>query len=177
MNSPTRLEVDAAIHALDERYERRFDRLEARIDALISRMDEGFARIEERMARFEERMARFEERMARFEEQLIGFSGRLDRVEADCRETRRIASSIKQTVITTAIASVIAIVIGFGAITSSMQTSMLNAFSSGQHAGTQFEKNAALQEKMQRQADETDAVLRAIRKELEARPLNPRPVR
>ena len=170
MNSPTRLEVDAAIHALDERYERRFDRLEARIDALISRMDEGFARIEERMARFEERMARFEE-------QLIGFSGRLDRVEADCRETRRIASSIKQTVITTAIASVIAIVIGFGAITSSMQTSMLNAFSSGQHAGTQFEKNAALQEKMQRQADETDAVLRAIRKELEARPLNPRPVR
>jgi len=170
MNSPTRLEVDAAIHALDERYERRFDRLEARIDALIRRMDEGFERIDERMARFEERMARFEE-------QLIGFSGRLDRVEADCRETRRIASSIKQTVITTAVASVIAIVIGFGAITSSMQTSMLNAFSSGQHAGTQFEKNAALQEKMQRQADETDAVLRAIRKDLEARPLNPRPAR
>lgn len=165
MNSPTRLEVDAAIHARDERYERRFDRLEARIDALIRRMDEGFARVEERMARFEERMARFEE-------QLSGFNGPLDRVEADCRETRRIASSIKQTVITTAIASVIAIVIGFGAITSSMQTSMLNAFSSGQHAGTQFEKNAALQEKMQRQADETDAVLRAIRKELEVRPLN-----
>ena len=105
--------------------------------------------------------------MSRFEE-------RLTRVETEVRDTRNLAASLKQTVITTAIGSVIAIVIGVGAITLSMQHGMLNAFSSGGDAGTQRQQIAALQEKMQRQADETDAVLRSIRKDFEARPLNQR---
>lgn len=177
MNSPTRIEVDAAIAALDERNERRFNALERKIDELIARFDERLLRLEERMTRFEERMTRFEERMMRFEERMERFEERLTRVEAEVRDVRTVAFSIKQTVVTTAIASAIAIIIGFGAMTSSMQNNMLNAFSSGEDAGMQRQQIAALQEKMQRQADETDAVLRVIRKDLEARPLNQRSVR
>lgn len=165
MNSPTRIEVDAAIAALDERNERRFNGLERKIDELIARFDERFARLEERMTRFEERMTRFEER--------------LTRVEADVRDTRTIASSIRLTVITTAIASVVAVVIGFGTITPAMQTNMLSAFTSGkedaalqERTAAPYAKNKALQEDMERQASETDAVLRRIREDLEARPLN-----
>jgi hypothetical protein len=170
MNSPTRTEVDAAIDALDGRNERRIHGLETKIDDLIARMDERFLRLEERM---DERFLRIEERMARFEERMARFEERLTRVEIDLRDTRNMVSSLKLTVITTAIASVIAIIIGFGAITSSMQTSMLGAFSAGKDDATLYAQNAALQAKMQRQADETDAVLRAIREDLKARPLNP----
>lgn len=167
MNSPTRIEVDAAIAALDERNERRFNALERKIDELIARFDERFLRMEERMTRFEERLTRFEEQLAR--------------TDSDVKDTRNIAASIRHTVITTAIGSVIAIVIGFGAITSSMQTNMLSAFTSGKEdAALQertealYEKNKALQEDMERQARETDAVLRAIRKDLETHPLTTR---
>lgn len=165
MNSPTRIEVDAAIEALEGRVERRILSLEKKIDDLIARMDARYLHLEERMSRFEERMARFEQR--------------LTRVESDCRETRNIASTIKLTVITTAIASLIAIMIGFGAITGSMQTSMLSAFSSGkenamreERAAALYARNIALLEQMELRAARTEAMLQKIEQQLGAMPLN-----
>ena len=94
MNSPDRSEVNAALEALEHRFERRIDE-------------------------------------------------RLSRIETDCRETRAIAMSLKSTIVTTSVASSIAIIIGFSALSSAMHNNILNAFSSGK-------EDAALQAQMKR---------------------------
>lgn len=105
MNSPDRSEVNAALEALENRFERRIDE-------------------------------------------------RLTRIEADCRETRAIAMSLKSTIVTTSIASTIAIIIGFSALSSAMHNNMLNAFSSGKELAALQAQMKSDQAQLRRELDQ-----------------------
>lgn len=130
--------------------------IDAKLEAVESRMDGRVARIESALAASaaltDERSRHFDARMARMEAAL-----------SDLRsETRSAIASLKTTVIVTAISAVLAIVFGVATFNATVLSNMVASFESGKNT-------AAAQAEVKRQTEETAALLKRMREELDSR--------
>lgn len=99
-------------------------------------------------------MGRMEERWARADE-------RMTRIETSLSETTSYVRTLKHTIITTAIGTVLAIVFGVAAFNATVLSNMLASFESGKNT-------AAAQAEVRRQTEATDALLKQLQQQLDA---------
>jgi hypothetical protein len=140
MTTPTREEIDATLATAEVRMDGRVAAIEANIN--------GF------MGRIEERSLRTDDRFVRIENAL--------------KETQASISSLKTTMVVTAITSVLAIVLGIAAINATLLSNMVASFESGRNL-------SAAQAEVKRQAEETATLLRQLQDRMPPAPAAPPP--
>jgi hypothetical protein len=140
MTTPTREEIDATLATAEVRMDGRVAAIEANIN--------GF------MGRIEERSLRTDDRFVRIENAL--------------KETHASISSLKTTMVVTAITSVLAIVLGIAAINATLLSNMVASFESGRNL-------SAAQAEVKRQAEETATLLRQLQDRMPPAPAAPPP--
>jgi hypothetical protein len=140
MTTPTREEIDATLATAEVRMDGRVAAIEANIN--------GF------MGRIEERSLRTDDRFVRIENAL--------------KETQASISSLKTTMVVTAITSVLAIVLGIAAINATLLSNMVASFESGRNL-------SAAQAEVKRQAEETATLLRQLQDRMPPAPSAPPP--
>ena len=132
------------------------DFIDAKLEAVESRMDGRVASIESALAAF----------TALMDERSRHFDIRLARMEALISEIRSemlsALTGLRTTIIVTAVSAVLAIVLGIAAFNATVLSNMVAAFESGKNT-------SAAQAEVKRQAEETAALLRIMRDELDAR--------
>lgn len=111
--------------------------LEATINALIQRMEERFAQVDARFVQVDARFAQVEARMSN--------------IGATVAATRNAIGGLRTTIVVTAIGAVI----GVAAFNATVLSTMLASFESGRNV-------SEAQAKIQRQSEETAALLRQI---------------
>jgi hypothetical protein len=132
MTDFTRQELDAKLETVEARMDGRVAAIQASIDGFVGRMEERSLRTDERFARIEEGQ----------------------------RDTQASLGSLKTTIITTAIATVLTIVLGVAAFNSTVLSSMTSSFEAG--------KNTIIsQAELKKQAEDTAALLKQAQNELD----------
>lgn len=134
MNALTREEMDAKLETIESRMDGRVTSIQASLDGFILLMDERARRTDERM----------------------------DRMEAAIMATNAAISSLKTTVIVTAVSAVLATLFGFAGISATVLANMVASFESGKDT-------AAAQAEVKRQTEETAVLLRKMQAELDRR--------
>lgn len=137
MNGPSREEIGAKLETIEARMDGRVASIEVKIDALAAKMDERHKSLEQRMGR----------------------------VETAIGETQASISSLKTTMIVTAVSTVIAIVLGVAVFNATLLSNMLAAFESGKNT-------SAVQAELKRQAEETAVLLKRLQARMDAAPPN-----
>lgn len=117
--------------------------LDAKLEVLAARMD---GRVAELTGKIDGYMARMEERDKRNDERAVNFASSLGDVKTELHETRNeiksALGSMKSTVITTGIGSVLAIVLGVAAFNATVLSNMIASFESGKSTSAAiFEAN------------------------------------
>jgi high-affinity nickel permease len=90
------------------------------------------------------------------------------RIENALKETQASISSLKTTMVVTAITSVLAIVLGIAAINATLLSNMVASFESGRNL-------SAAQAEVKRQAEETATLLRQLQDRMPPAPAAPPP--
>lgn len=124
--------------------------LEASIHALIERIEKRFAEIDARFAQIDARFAQIDVRFVQVE-------ARMSNIEATVAGMQNAIGGLRTTIIVTAIGAVI----GVAAFNATVLNNMLASFESGRNV-------SAAQAQVQRQAEETAALLRQIQQGLAA---------
>jgi uncharacterized protein YdcH (DUF465 family) len=140
MNGPSREEIDAKLETIEARMDGRVASIGAKIDGLAKEMDERFSSIDERYKSLDQRIGR---------------------VETAIGETQSSISSLKTTMIVTAISSAIAIVLGVAVFNATLLSNMLASFESGKNT-------SAVQAELKRQAEETAVLLKQLQARMDA---------
>lgn len=131
----------ARLEAIESRMDGRISSLEATINAFIRRMEERFAQVDARFVQVDARFAQVEARMSN--------------IEATVAATQNAIGGLRTTIVVTAIGAVI----GVAAFNATVLSNMLASFESGRNV-------SEAQAKIQRQAEETAALLRQIQQGL-----------
>jgi hypothetical protein len=124
--------VDAKLEAVEARMDGRVAAIQATIDGFVGRMEERTLRTDERFARIEEGQ----------------------------RDTQASLGSLKNTIIVTAIGTVLTIVLGVAAFNATVLSNMVASFESGK-------STASTQADVKKQAEETAALLKQVQQDLE----------
>lgn len=114
----------------------------AKIDGLAGGVNGRFESMDERFKSMDERYKSLDQRMERVESSI---------------------SSLKTTMIVTAVSTVIAIVLGVAVFNATMLSNMLAAFESGKNT-------SAVQAELKRQAEETAVLLKRLQARMDASP-------
>lgn len=120
--------------------------MDGRVAAIQASIDGFMGRMEERSVRMDERFKATDERFARIEE--------------GQRDTQASLGSLRTTIITTAVATVLAIVFGVAAFNATVLSNMVASFESGKNT-------AASQAEVKKQAEETAALLKQVQQQLQ----------
>ena len=139
MESPSRQEIDAKLDSIENRVDRRVTPIEASLDAFMEVMNERTAGMDERARRADARM---------------------DRLEATVESIKLAVSSLKTTVIVTAITAVLATVFGVAAFNATVLSNMIASFQAGMEL-------SSVRAEMKQQAQDTAALIREMRDDLE----------
>lgn len=131
----------ARLEAIESRMDGRISSLEATINGFIRRMEERFAQVDARFAQVDARFVQVEARMSN--------------IEATVVATQTAIGGLKTTIVVTAIGAVI----GVAAFNATVLSNMLASFESGRNV-------SEAQAKIQRQSEETAALLRQIQQGL-----------
>lgn len=111
--------------------------LDAKLETIEARMD---GRVVELAGKIDGYMGRMEERDKRNDERAANFSNSLGEMKAELHETRSeiksALGSMKTTIITTGIGSVLAIVFGVAAFNATVLSNMVASFESGKSTAT-----------------------------------------
>ncbi len=147
MDNVSRPELDAKLEAVEARMDSRVASMESKMDALLARLDANA------------QVADVREKTA---------EGRMVRIEDEIKASRGDMKSLKNTMITTGIGSVIAIVLGVAAFNATLLSNMLASFESGKSTATAVvqatEQMKQTHEKLQAMQEQLDK--RASRQEL-----------
>ncbi|HEU4374593.1 MAG TPA: hypothetical protein VFS02_13930 [Telluria sp.] len=122
--------------------------LEATINALIRRIEQRFAEIDARFVQIDARFAQIDSRFAQIDSRFAQVDARMSNIEAS-------VGGLRTMIIVTAIGAVI----GVAAFNATVLNNMLASFESGRNV-------SAAQAQIQRQAEETAALLRQIQQGL-----------
>lgn len=128
------------------------DFIDAKLEAVENRMDGRVASIESALAASS----------ALMDERSRHFDARMARIEVTISEIRSAMTGLKTTIIVTAISAVLAIVFGVAAFNATVLSNMVASFESGKNT-------SAAQAEVKRQTEETAALLRRMREELDSR--------
>lgn len=128
MTDITREELDAKLGATEARMDGRIVELTGKIDGYIGRMEERDKRNDERFA---------------------GFAGTLSDIKTELRDTKSAIGSMKTTVITTGIGSVLAIVLGVAAFNATVLSNMVASFESGKGTAMAISESTKRLEQLQ----------------------------
>jgi hypothetical protein len=128
MNIPPREELDVKLQLIETRMDRRVALIEAKIDTLSGVLTERFKAMDERMGR----------------------------IEGDANETKTSVSSLKTTLVVTAVATVLAV----AALNATVLSNMTASFESGK-------STAAAQADVKRQSEATEALLRKLQSQID----------
>ena len=124
----------------------------ARLEAIESRMDGRISSLEATINAFIRRM---EERFAQVDARFVQVEARMSNIEATVVATQNAIGGIKTTIVVTAVGAVI----GVAAFNATVLSNMLASFESGRNV-------SEAQAKIQRQSEETAALLRQIQQGL-----------
>lgn len=133
----------------------RFASLEATINALIRRMEERFAEFDARFAQIDARFAQIDARFVQIDNRFARVEARMSTIEAAVGGMQNAIGGLRTTIVVTAIGAVI----GVAAFNATVLNNMLASFESGRNV-------SAAQAQIQRQAEETAALLRQIQQAL-----------
>lgn len=122
MENVSRPELEAKLEAIEARMDGRVASMEGKIDALFAKLDAREAVAEQREKSAEVRAQAAESRMGRIESETTAIRGDM--------------KSLKTTIITTAVASVLAIVFGVAAFNATLLSNMVASFESGKSTAT-----------------------------------------
>lgn len=143
--------LEAAIHALIRRMEEKF----AEFDARFAHIDDRFAQIDARFVQIDNRFAQIDNRFAQVDNRFAQVAARMSTMEAALGGMQNSIGGLRTTIIVTAIGAVI----GVAAFNATVLNNMLASFESGRNV-------SAAQAQIQRQAEETAALLRQIQQGL-----------
>lgn len=138
MSTVTREEIDAKLETIEVRMDGRVAAIQASVDGYMGRMEERSLRTDDRFERMDQRM-----------------SG----IETTIRETHASIGNLKNTMIVTALSTVIAIVLGVAAFNATVLSNMVASFESGKNT-------SAAQVEVKRQAEETAALLKQLQERM-----------
>ena len=127
----------------------------ARLDAIESRMSSLEAAINALIRRIEQRFAEIDSRFAEIDSRFAQADARMSHIEASLAATKNEIGGLRTTIVVTAIGAVI----GVAAFNATVLSNMLASFESGRNV-------SAAQAQIQRQAEETAALLRQIQQGL-----------
>lgn len=129
MNIPPREELDVKLQLIETRMDGRVALIEGKIDALSGVLTERFKAMDERMGR----------------------------IEGDANETKTSVSSLKTTLVVTAVGTVLAV----AALNATVLSNMTASFESGK-------STAAAQADVKRQSEATEALLRKLQSQIDS---------
>lgn len=133
-NSVTRDELNAKLESVEARMDGRLASIEAKIDGFIGRLEEKFGRMDDRMIR----------------------------IENDLEGSKQDLKSLRTTIITTGIGSVLAIVFGVAAFNATVLSNMLASFESGKNTATALTQAT---EQMKQTQDQLKAIQERLDKQ------------
>lgn len=138
----TRDEFNAKLETIEVRMDGRVASIEAKIEGFMGRLEEKFSRMDDRMTHIERDLSDNKNEIA---------------------GQRQEFKSLKTTMITTGIGSVLAIVLGVAAFNATVLSNMVASFESGK-------STAAAQAEVKRQSEETAALLKQIQGQINQAP-------
>jgi anti-sigma-K factor RskA len=145
----------ARLEAIEARMDARIASLEATINALIRRVEEKFAEIDARFVQIDNRFAQIDNRFAQIDNRFAQMEGQIATIKAELGGVKSSIGGLRTTIVVTAIGAVI----GVAAFNATVLNNMLASFESGRNV-------SAAQAQIQRQAEETAALLRQIQQGL-----------
>lgn len=131
--------------------------LEATIHAFVQRVEEKFAEFDARFVQIDARFVQIDHRFAQMDNRFAQMETRMSTMEADLGGMKNSIGGLRTTIVVTAIGAVI----GVAAFNATVLNNMLASFESGRNV-------SAAQAQIQRQAEETAALLRQIQQGLAA---------